>query len=95
MGKNLFAPLRKIDKILKADDKQYSFVNNLRVVREDKGLTQIEVVRKMKKADLMFDVPLLSRMENDICYPTPNQLRKLCEIYGCQPEELIATDMRC
>ena len=92
-GRSVFAPIKKINRILKANTEQYSLVNNLRVVRESLGMKQPEVCAKMKEIDEHFDVPMLSKMENGVCLPTPFQLTKLSDIYGVQPDELIRTDL--
>ena len=91
-GKNVFAPLKKINRIMKANTEQFSFINNLRVIREDRRLKQATVCDYMRAFDESFDVPMLSKMENGVCLPTPFQLAKLCEIYGCQPAELVEMD---
>lgn len=88
-GRSTFAPIKKINKVLASNDTQYSFENNLRVVRETKGLKQKEVCKAMKKFDSAFDTSLLSKMENSVCLPTYWQLHNLAEIYGVQPFELI------
>lgn len=92
-GRSVFAPIKKINRILKANTEQYSLVNNLRVVRESLKMKQITVVENMQKYDSGFDVPMLSKMENGVCLPTPFQLLKLSEIYGCAPDELVKTDL--
>ena len=92
-GRSVFAPIKKINRILKANTAQYSLVNNLRVIREDKGLKQITVCEQMHEYDSAFDVPMLSKMENGVCLPTPFQLMKLSEIYGVSPDELVKTDL--
>lgn len=92
-GKNVFAPLKKINRILKTDTKQYSLINNMRVIREDRHLKQSAVCAFMKVFDEAFDEPMLSKMENGVCLPTPFQLGRLCEIYGCQPDELVHIDV--
>lgn len=90
-GKSVFAPVRKCNRVLRANTTQYSFMNNLRVVREGLSLKQSDVVWAMKNIDPHFDKPMLSRMENSVCFPTPPQLAALAEIYGCAPEDLIDT----
>lgn len=92
-GKSIFAPVHKINRILNANMTQFSFENNLRVIREERGLTQRKVCHYMTDYDPNFDCVMLSKMENSICYPTPLQLLRLAEIYGVQPSELINTDL--
>lgn len=86
-GRSIFAPIKKINRVLNANDEQYSLSNNLRVIRERCGLTQAEVCEKVN--DIGLDKFLLSKMENNICFPTDYQLRRLAEIYGCTAHELI------
>ena len=92
-GRSVFAPIKKINRILKANTEQYSLVNNLRVVREDRNLKQSAVCAYMKVFDEQFNEPMLSKMENGVCLPTPFQLLKLSEIYGVSPDELVKTDL--
>lgn len=89
-GKSIFAPVKKINRIQRENGTQYSLENNLRVVREAAGLTQGEVCEAMKDVDRSFDKPMLSKMENGFCLPTPAQLAKLAKLYGCETLELIS-----
>lgn len=91
-GRSVFAPVRKINRVLRANTTQYSFNNNLRVIREGLGLKQADVCNVMQLVDAHFDVPMLSKMENGVCLPTPFQLVTLAEIYRCAPRDLIDTD---
>lgn len=88
-GRSMFAPIRKMNRVLHADGAQFSVCNNLRAVREEVGLRQSEVCNNMKSFDRSFDESLLSKMENDTCLPTPSQLSHLAAIYGCNPAELL------
>lgn len=92
-GRSVFAPVKKINRVLSENTTQYSLLNNLRVVRESKGVTQREVCKRMKKYDRAFDKSLLSKMENGVCLPTYYQLSKLSEILACTPSELIAAEL--
>ena len=92
-GRNVFAPIRKINRVLSANDSQYSMMNNLRVVREDRNLTQAAVCAYMRVWDEGFDVPMLSKMENGLCLPTPFQLLKISELYKCVPSDLVKADL--
>lgn len=93
-GRNVFAPLRKINRVQAVQNAvQYSVENNLRVVRLERGLQQKEVCQAMREFDAAFDVPMLSRMENGACLPTPAQLAKLAQIYAVQPADLIRGEM--
>lgn len=92
-GRSIFAPVKKCNRILKAETEQVEFFNNLRTVRISKGLSQPEVCREMKAIDPHFDSPMLSKMENGVCLPTPHQLAKLAEIYGVEPFELVRAEL--
>jgi hypothetical protein len=92
-GRSIFAPVKKINRVLNANTEQYSLENNLRVIRESKGFKQCQVCNIMKQYDKAFDKSLLSKMENGVCLPTYYQLAKLAHIYGCMPSELINADL--
>lgn len=92
-GKSVFAPVKKINRVLQENATQYEIENNLRLEREERGLKQADVCAKMKQFDSCFDIPLLSKMENGVCLPTPYQLSKLAEIYGAKPTDLLNNDL--
>lgn len=92
-GKSILSPLKKIDRVLNVEIFQLEFENNLRVVRECKSLKQGDVCKEMKRFDRAFDKSMLSKMENGFCLPTPSQLAKLAEIYGCAPLELVNANL--
>lgn len=92
-GRSVFAPVKKINRVLSENTTQYSLLNNLRVVRESKGIKQREVCKRMKQFDRAFDKSLLSKMENGVCLPTYYQLSKLAQILDCEPSELLAADL--
>lgn len=88
-GRNTLAPLKKIDRVLKPDDGQLNITNNLKAVRVSCGKSAAEVCREMQVIDPGFDTPMLSRMENGRCLPTPLQLAHLAAIYHCEPRDLV------
>lgn len=92
-GRSVFAPVKKCNRLLKAGCGQINIFNNLRSVRESKGMKQKIVCEQMKRFDRAFDVSLLSKMENGVCLPTVAQAAKLAEIYGVEPSELIGADL--
>jgi hypothetical protein len=92
-GRSVFAPVKKINRVLNANREQYTLSNNLRVIRESKGLTQAAVCAELKKFDAAFDNSLLSKMENGVCLPTYMQLSKLAEIYGVEARELLDAEL--
>lgn len=92
-GKSLFAPVKKINRVLNSNITQLTFNNNLRLYRENAGLKQLDVCDRMKQYDPFFDVPLLSKMENGVCLPTYEQCDRLAQIYDCRPADLIRYDL--
>lgn len=90
-GKSIFAPVKKINRILHANDSQYSFENNLRVMREGLQMSQEEAsfYLRQKLKDSACNRALLAMFENGTCLPTPLQLNALAEIYRCAPNDLI------
>lgn len=88
-GRNVFAPVRKINRVLNAaNDTQFSIANNLRQIREARGLKQSDVCKHMKKFDRAFDKSLLSKMENGVCLPTYQQRSLLAQIFDCEADFL-------
>lgn len=96
-GRSIFAPVKKINRVLNANTSQYSFENNMRVIRESKGLTQSEVCTFIQDQthDTTFDKPLLSKMENGVVLPTPQYIALLAEFYGVEPLELLDVSLYC
>lgn len=92
-GRRTLVPLRKIDRVLAPDFGQMTMTNNLKSARVAAGLSAAEVCFAMAQTFPGFDTPLLSRMENDRCLPTPGQLAELAQIYGCTPRDLLNMDL--
>lgn len=92
-GRSIFAPVKKCNRILRAGGGQLEIFNNLRAVREARGMMQKTVCEQMKQYDHSFDCSLLSKMENGVCLPTYAQTVKLAEIYGVEPSELVRADL--
>ena len=88
-GRSVFAPVKKINRVLNVNAVQFSFSNNLRPCREAAGLKQGDVCKQMHRYDRAFDKPLLSKMENGFCMPTPYQTLLLAQIYGVEPSDLV------
>lgn len=91
-GRSLFAPIKKINRVLSADSTQFKIDNNLRAVRESRNLTQSEVAKSLYFYDCAIDKSMLSKMENNICLPTPYQLSILARLYGCQTSDLVNSE---
>jgi hypothetical protein len=93
-GKSIFAPIKKINRVLNdAEDMQSNVFNNLKAIRNAKGITQAAVVEYMKQFDNTFDAPTLSKLENGVFLPTPYQVIKLALFFDCEPLELVALDL--
>lgn len=93
-GRSIFAPIKKINRVLMTEGKQLSFENNLRPMRETAGLKQGEVCKLMNGGGFAsIDKPLLSKMENGVCLPTFAQLAFLAALYGCETSALINMDL--
>lgn len=91
-GRSIFAPVKKINRVLNVNAEQYSLSNNLRVIRESREMKQGEVCKIMKKHYRAFDKSILSKIENSVILPTPHQLLLLSQIYGVEPSELLTVD---
>lgn len=88
-GRKVFSALKKINRVLAVNAMQYGIENNLRLYREEAGLKQTQVCAEMQLIYPAFDASLLSKMENGLCMPTPDQLVRLAVIYACEPSELL------
>lgn len=92
-GRSIFAPIRKINRVLDdVNDLQGSVFNNIKSIRNSKGITQAETVAYMRQFDPSFDAPALSKLENGVFLPTPYQVFKLASFFECEPMELVAMD---
>lgn len=60
----------------------------LKEARLEKDLKQTEIVQLLKQVEPRADVGVLSRYENGVCVPTPEQFEVLCTAYGKEPHEL-------
>lgn len=56
-------------------------------------MKQSEVCKRMREYDRAIDKSMLSKFENSVCLPTPFQLAKLAEIYGCTELELLDAEL--
>ena len=94
-GRSVFAPIKKINRVLNADAEQFSFENNMRVIRESRGMKQSEVCNRIQQMthDNTFDKPLLSKMENGVVMPTPYHVILLARIYDVEPLELLDVNL--
>lgn len=59
-------------------------MNRMREMREKGGRSQPEIARA-----LLLNQSDISRYETDKSRPTPFQFRVMCELFGCQPNDLL------
>lgn len=53
-----------------------------------RGVMQKEVSENVHKIDPRVDSPLLSKIINDICLPTPRTLETICKTLACKPLDI-------
>ena len=93
-GRSLFAPIKKINRVIRdAEDLQGCVFNNIKAIRNSRGIKQTEVVSYMKQFDKTFDAPTLSKLENGVFLPTPYQCVRLAALFDCTPSELVTLDL--
>ena len=69
-------------------------MSNLQAIRMEREYQQREIVTMLQAAGYRMDISLFSKMENDLCLPTPPAADKLCTVLNCgiddiyQPHEL-------
>lgn len=69
-------------------------MSRLQTIRVDRQYQQQEIVTMLQAAGYRMDISLFSKMENDLCLPTPPTADKLCTVLNCgiddiyQPHEL-------
>ena len=59
-------------------------MNRMREMREKGGRSQPEIAKA-----LLLNQSDISRYETDKSRPTPFQFRVMCELFGCQPNDLL------
>ena len=52
-------------------------------IMSTKGIQQKEVLDAVHHVDRRVDKPLLSKIVNDVCLPTPQQLKAICDTLVC------------
>ena len=69
-------------------------MSKLQEIRTKKDFSQQDITAILQAEGQRVDVSLFSKMENDLCLPTPPTADKLCNLLGCgiddiyQPHEL-------
>lgn len=53
-----------------------------------RGVMQKQVSESVHKTDPRVDSPLLSKIINDICLPTPRTLATICKTLACEPLDI-------
>lgn len=53
-------------------------------IMRNKGIMQKEVLDNAHRVDPRVDKPLLSKIVNDVCLPTPPVLASVCKTLGCE-----------
>lgn len=66
--------------------------NNLKTLRESRGLTQAELVSLLRPACPEIDAPMLSRFEHGLCLPTPRALSALARALWCAESDLYSPE---
>lgn len=92
-GKSVFAPVKKINRVINSQTMQTNVFNNLKPIRYAKGLTQSFVVKQMRNRFPFFDEPLLSKIENGMCLPTPAMVIELALILDVEPADIFDEDL--
>lgn len=89
---SVLKPLRKINRVLRTENAaslNYSFTNNIRLMRLERGYTQQQVCVYMHELGRGIDESTLSKMENGYILPTPAHLSAMAVIFNCEPFELV------
>lgn len=92
-GRSIFAPVKKINRVMNDNTVQMNFFNNLKPIRIQRGLTQNSVCEKMRYRFPWFDCPLLSKIENGQCLPTPAMVIELSLILDVEPSDIFDEDL--
>lgn len=53
-----------------------------------RGIMQKELLSEIKRIDGRVDNPLLSKIVNDICLPTPITFKAICKTLSCAPLDI-------
>ena len=85
-GRNVFACLKKIDRVLREDSKQFSIGNNIRVYRTEKEMTMQELCRLLGDG---ITPSIVAKMEDGTISPSPSLSQKIADIFGITVEALI------
>jgi hypothetical protein len=88
-ARHTFIPLKKVNRILGIHQNQSSIMNTLKMARIEANLKGSDVIKELKKLDRRFDKSLLSKIENGLCLPTPDQVRVLTKLYKKPINDLI------
>lgn len=65
-------------------------MSRLQAIRVDRQYQQQEIVTMLQAAGYRMDISLFSKMENDLCLPTPPTAEILCNVLECSLYELFS-----
>lgn len=63
-------------------------MSRYKTIMLQRGVMQKAVAEKVHKADPRVDSPLLSKIINDYCLPTPRTLETICKTLACEPLDI-------
>lgn len=86
-GKSVFAPVRKCNRLLN-ETTQLEVWNNLKAARLSRNMKQSDVCKRLRDKLPILNEAMLSRFENGVCIPTPEQVSALSQIYDMPPYEV-------
>lgn len=86
-GKSVFAPVRKCNRLLN-ETTQLEVWNNLKAARLSRNMKQSDVCKRLRDKLPVLNEAMLSRFENGVCIPTPEQVNALSTVYGLPPSEV-------
>lgn len=66
---------------------KYALIKKL---REKKGLSQIDLVKKLNNLDCQINQPIISAWENGKSNPNEKEVSTLCKIFECKEDDLIS-----
>ena len=65
---------------------------NIKRLREDRNLKNVEVVRKLQIDGCTISAPILTKIENGINNPSVEILIALAKLFNCSYDEFFKTD---
>lgn len=87
-GRSIFAQVKKCNRVLKHSDGQIEYINNIKCLRESRKLRQCDLCSMMWSKGVVIDCALLSKIENNVCLPSPSHVAVLAEIFDVSEMEV-------